>query len=260
MMNGNYLRERLPTSAILLDLEPEELGAVVVEAIRRRQNPAAAQRFSMGQVAAAFYRVGNPMVGYPPPEREAVEHAIVEAWSWLEAQGLLVWSDFVNGPNGFRRLSRRAEGLRPEDFADFSAAQALPREQLHLRIRDRVWSDFVRGHYDSAVLFAARNVEIAVREAALFDDNQIGVAMMRTAFNPDAPGGPLTDMNAHAAERRARADLFAGFIGAYKNPLSHRDLNMTDPSEAIEVIMLASHLLRIVDLRTPPNEEAEDPA
>lgn len=249
-MDQHYLRERLPTSEVLLDLEPEELGAIIIEAMRRGDRPMA----TVANVPAAFYEVGQELPGYPRMGRAQVERALIEAWSWLESQGLIVWADFANGPNGYRTLSRRAEALHPEQFEDFVAARALPRELLHERIRDRVWSDFVRGHFDSAVLFATREVEIAVREAAGFGDDQHGVAMMRQAFNPDEPGGPLSDMNALPAERSARAALFAGVIGAYRNPVAHRDVNMEEPTEAIEVIVIASHLLRIVDLRM----EAED--
>ncbi len=70
---------------------------------------------------------------------------------------------------------------------------------------------------------------------------------MRTAF--DVKAGPLTDLEAEPAERQARSDLFAGAIGSYKNPHSHRNVALDDPDEAAEIIKLANHLLRIVDSR-----------
>ncbi|MFE9600868.1 hypothetical protein [Streptomyces hokutonensis] len=44
---------------------------------------------------------------------------------------------------------------------------------------------------------------------------------MRTAFQPhrdDKQGGPLADAGAEPGEQEATAALFAGTIGAYKNP------------------------------------------
>jgi hypothetical protein len=66
------------------------------------------------------------------------------------------------------------------------------------------------------------------------------------------PTGPLTDKGVEPGERQAHSDLFAGAIGSHKNSQSHRDVNLENPAEAMEIIMLAGHLLRIVEARAPP--------
>ena len=69
---------------------------------------------------------------------------------------------------------------------------------------------------------------------------------MQNAFKE---GGPLSDATAEKGEIVARMNLFAGAIGSYKNPHSHRNVALDDADETAEIIMLANHLLRIVDAR-----------
>jgi uncharacterized protein (TIGR02391 family) len=236
----------LPEPDVLLALTVEELAGVLLFLMKERfdRNDA-----SHGINIAYAPNELEGSGGQPPPygnKTREVQFAVAEAFSWLEAQVLVVSALGTNGQNGFRYLSRRAKEFYVNaDFERFRRAKMLPRDLLHWSIAEPVWQSFVRGEYDTAAFQAMRQVEIAVREASGADADWPGVKTARFAFKPGE--GPLCDQNAEAGEQQGMMDLFAGALGALKNPHSHRVVNLEDPAEAVAVVLFASQLLRIVE-------------
>lgn len=244
------LMNLLPDHEVLLSLHPEELSGLVLRVLRERAEKGD-RSINTYNLVLEIMEPNNPTInnrGYPSHVRKEVGAALSEAFAWLEGQALIVPEPGNSG--NWKILSRRARAMEtPDDFQKFVVARKLNRELIHPAISEEVWLSFVRGKFAQAVFEAMRAVEIAVREAAGLPEGDHGVPMIRRAFHKDT--GKLTDPNQEEAEREALAHLFSGAVGSYKNPHSHRNVPMDDAGEAIEVIMLASHLLRIVDARKP---------
>lgn len=242
-----YLTEIFPDADLLIQLAPEDLAPVVLNLAK--------DALQNGKVhpQAIFQQVHGPnndySKGYPQGKKQAAEDALNQAWNWLQRNGLVIPQAGINGNNGWHEITPQgAKIVAKGNFESFRRAAAFPKALLHPAIADRVWLCLARGEYDTAVFEALRTIEIHVRAAGKFTANDIGTGLMRKAFDPK--NGPLTNQQETVSERESLSNLFTGAIGYYKNPQSHRTVNV-DSAAAREVAVLASHLLRIIDERTP---------
>lgn len=208
----------IPDPETLLALEPEELAGVILEILNSLHS--SEQR---GLLNPHVFSAEFGIQGYPANYRERITTALMEAWVWLDREGLV--APVPGDRNDWVFITRRGQRIKnTTDLSAFRNANLLPKGVLHPVLAPKVWSAFLRGEYDTAVFQAFKEVEVAVRTAGGFAPTDIGVDLMRKAFNKDT--GPLRDPSLPEAEREAQSHLFAGAIGLYKNPHSHRNTEL----------------------------------
>jgi uncharacterized protein (TIGR02391 family) len=235
------LSELIPNVDDLLSLPAEELaGPLLLHLKSLHPNNQQLNRHNF------FLAFKTLFPSYASREEEAT-NALMEAWVWLEREGLLVPKPNAGHPE-WVRVSRRGALMRDRvDFEAYRRGNLLPHKHLDPAIADRAFSNFLRGDYDTAVSLSFREVEIAVRRESGAGAEDYGTDLMRKAFHPQTGG--LTDADALPGERQAISDLFAGAMGLFKNPTSHRRVTFGDPQHAAELIVFANLLLRIVGER-----------
>jgi uncharacterized protein (TIGR02391 family) len=232
----------VPNPEELLKMELEDVAAVIMESLNSIEHL---------QLNRNDFAMQRTVQEYPLAHHERLLKALMTGWGYLEREGLIAE---MPTKAGWYFITDKGKTIRSrEDLNSYRASRMLPKYLLHPIIAKKVEPAFQNAEYDTAVFQALREVEVATRNASGFSPTDISAGLMRKAFDPKT--GPLRDEAAIDLEKTAIAEMFAGLIGSYKTPRSHRHV-VLDATEAAEIIIFASHLLKIVDARASKMEKS----
>jgi uncharacterized protein (TIGR02391 family) len=186
----------------------------------------------------AYNWMGLAAQGYGGPALRR----LAEGWQWLFSKGAVA-RDYRQSATDSMFVTELGRSLLAEGTDRLIAEERLGLE-LHPSLEGKVRRQFLLGEFDLAVFAAFRQVEVRVRELITAPDSRIGIPLMRDAFGE---GGKLRAAGVDEGELDARAHLFAGAMGVFKNPTSHREVDFSDPTEAAEAVLFADLLMRLVD-------------
>lgn len=235
----SQLKDVFPPVEELLQLEPEEVAVFLLNYLCDSEEQ------KRGHLNRYNFTLDGNIMPYAGNKTKEAGKLIMEAWCWLENEGMIAPQPNNSGSD-WRYVTKKGFKHRTKvDLETYKKGYLLRKETLDKSLFDNVYNLFIRGDYDTAVFRAYKEVEVRVREKAGLPADLVGINLMRRAFAPE--DGPLSDMEVLPAERQATSDLFAGSIGMFKNPASHRKVNLNDASETAEIILFADYLLRLIE-------------
>jgi uncharacterized protein (TIGR02391 family) len=232
------LKNLIPDIGSLLSMSIPDLGGYILESL-------AGNRDGMVHLGNYVMEMDSVYAWGSQDEQRRASISVSSAWMWLKVNGLLCQDPGANAswdlitPLGREMCSRGA-------LQALLGSQELPEGLLHHALLADVRPLFLQRRFDTAVFEAFKTLEVAVRSSAGYGPDKIGMSLMSAAFHPE--NGPLTDRSLEQGERVALQQLMVGALGSYKNPSSHRKVELGS-DEAREMIVLASHLLKITDDR-----------
>lgn len=137
-------------------------------------------------------------------------------------------------------LQRRLGLMRPEPQTSFK----FTINSLHPKNIHRCQQQFESGKYDDAIFNAMKTVEEEIRVRASAEPTDLGVKLVSKVMSPNQPKLIFSEVN---SEQEAAQSMYRGAIGSFKNPLSHRFLDTSDPIKTFEILGFASLLMRMLD-------------
>jgi len=245
----------IPDGKTLLSLPPEDLAVVMLRSLNAhddnhaRRTGGRRENFSLSN-----YCLGQSRM-YTDIAEDDSARALATGFQHLINIGMLV-PNAHSSPYGWFVLTQRGKAVITDaDYEHFRKVSLYPRGTIHATIEQETYAEFLRGDYETAVFKAFKAIEVEVRLSANLPAELVGKAVMERAFNES---GALTDTSEVKAEQEALMKLFSGAIGRFKNPTSHREFDISDPAEAIEIIQFASLLMRTLDRRVAAKKSTID--
>ncbi len=244
----------IPNLDTIEEMPCEDLAAIILETLNQDWIP----NRNLGSCSLTGFISYSAKEYSHKAGPDNAKELVATAWQWLISEGFLAPTPDGNGQRcGAVFITKQGKEHSSKELVQrYSQSKILQTQYLHPKLQGLVFSLFTRGDYETAIFKSFKEVEITIRETCQFRNEIVGTDLMRKAFANGT--GLLTDKDQPKSEQESIAHLFAGAHGYFRNPTSHRKTDFYNPTEAAEIIMLASFLLRTIEKRNPNKEDTWD--
>jgi hypothetical protein len=193
--------------------------------------------------------------GFPRTEARAVTDLLLGApWRWLENEGLI--RQLGNNWHCITEAGyEAAKNPEPAFFAHREITSALPllhpdfQGYAHYfhenKLKEAVAAAFER--------YENRLNEIRDNSSSTAAKAEAGRGLVYKLFSEKVLVRPYPKLGADPAAEQGLTGMLSGVLGWIRNPYTHEKHNLPDlkPSEALELLFVASYLMRMLELSKP---------
>ena len=172
----------------------------------------------------------------------------------FEWNGTDVTKEFIKDPPAWGPkigAPERPESIPVDQLFDRFVTNELLRQATHSRFRSRNFTD--------AVEAAFKCLANAVKEKS-GDHERDGADLMRHVFGAQSPLLKLNALRSRSGkdEHDGYRDIFAGAMTGIRNPRAHEHAIKDNPVIALELLIMANHLMRKLDRATKSDSLSEE--